>query len=98
MHKIKVPGFRADASIGSRHGTEGRGKTALVSDDAGVVPQLSLSCGNASLNTICFPFAAPAWLPCESAFFWNQGWASSCIFAHMVAHAPWCAPCTVTAP
>jgi|KBSMisStandDraft_5_1062788.scaffolds.fasta_scaffold202908_3 hypothetical protein len=98
MNTTKLPGFRAEASIRGRHATVGVGKTATTPDEAGVVPQLSLSCGNATLNTICFPFAAPAWLPCESAFFWNQGWASSCIFAHMVAHAPWCAPCTVTAP
>lgn len=69
-------------------------------DDRGRVrPQLTVTgCGSPTLNTACFGFAIPTWWPCESSFWWNQGLAGSCMYWSMRAAAPFCAPCTVTAP
>jgi hypothetical protein len=69
-------------------------------DDRGrVLPQLTVTgCGSPTLNSACFGFASPAWLPCELHFWWNQGAAGSCMYWSMVGVAPGCARCTVVAP
>jgi hypothetical protein len=69
-------------------------------DDRGrVSPQLTVTgCGSASLNTACFWFAAPAWVPCEISFGWNQGIAGGCMYWSMVGANPGCFRCTVIAP
>jgi hypothetical protein len=102
MNEMNIPRFTAEASLyGSssyyRYGQSADSKTQ-AQDRAQVIPQLSVSCGNKSLDTICFPFAAPAWPACAWLAIWDRGAASSCIYGLMVAHAPWCAPCSVTAP
>lgn len=71
-----------------------------TTDDRGrVLAQLTVTgCGSPTLNTACLAFAIPAWWPCESAFWWNQGVAGSCMYWSMRGAAPFCASCTVTAP
>jgi hypothetical protein len=68
-------------------------------DRSRVSPQLTVTgCGSASLNTACFWFAAPAWVPCEISFGWNQGIAGGCMYWSMVGANPGCFRCTVIAP
>jgi len=69
-------------------------------DDRGrVLPQLTVTgCGSPTLNAACLGFAIPAWWPCESALWWNQGAAGTCMYWSMRAAAPFCAACTVVAP
>jgi hypothetical protein len=74
-------------------------RTSNPHDHGRVLPQLTVTgCGSASLNTACFWFAAPAWVPCESAFWWNQGAAGGCMYWSMVGASPGCFRCTVIAP
>jgi hypothetical protein len=77
-----------------------QGVTQSKTDDRGrVLPQLTVTgCGSPTLNTACRGFAIPAWAPCESGFWWNQGLAGSCMYWSMRAAAPFCAACTVIAP
>ena len=68
-------------------------------DRSRVLPQLTVTgCGSPTLNAACLGFAIPAWWPCESGLWWNQGLAGRCMYWSMRAAAPFCAPCTVTAP
>ena len=70
-----------------------------VDDRGQVLPALTVTgCGSPSLNAACLGFAIPAWWPCESAFWWNQGAAGTCMYWSMRAAAPFCGACAVTAP
>jgi hypothetical protein len=74
-------------------------RTSETEDRARVVPQLTVTgCGSPLLNASCRALAIPAWAPCESWFWWNQGAAGRCMYVSMVAAAPWCGGCTVIAP
>jgi hypothetical protein len=80
--------------------TAERSLTRSKLDDRGrVVPALTVTgCGSPALNTVCLGFASPAWWPCESGLWWNQGLAGSCMYWSMRGAAPFCAACTVIAP
>ena len=102
-----TPQFTAERSLGTewpqpndrvRKRARAMMRNSKTDDRARVLPQLTVTCGSPSLNAVCLGHAIPAWLPCESAFWWNQGLAGSCMYWTMRSHAPWCAACTVTAP
>jgi hypothetical protein len=97
--------FTAERSLGKAWAQPAdRGRKHVVTQSktdarARVLPQLTVTgCGSAALNTACRGFAIPAWAPCESGFWWNQGLAGRCMYWSMVGVAPWCAGCTVIAP
>lgn len=90
-----IPGFHAEASLGTCDGVQRQRRRSKSEDRALVVPQLRLNCGNTFLTTTCTLLAASPAVACVSWFFWNPGAAVSCTYGLLVAHAPWCAPCTV---
>jgi hypothetical protein len=99
------PQFTAEYSLGKAraqsadHVRKQVVRKSKTADRARVLPQLTVTgCGSAALNTTCRGFAIPAWAPCESGFWWNQGLAGRCMYWSMVGVAPWCAACTVIAP
>ena len=97
--------FTAEQSLGrtwlaDRAPKQAPALTPRRTDDRGrVLPQLTVTgCGSAMLNTMCFGFAVPAWLPCEISFGWSEGITGGCMYWSMVVVTPGCFRCTVIAP